>query len=245
MPEQSNNRSLLSGLVAIGKDFVVMLRDAGLLLMAVLLIWWPESFNKILVDAGFDEGSFAGLHWKAKVIQQDAELVKSLAEIKDWKEQNNQQIKVLTEVKSKLGSEEIKANIENLEKLNTQLVASSDKVQESVVSTIAANAGLIQKTPTSTGEVITWGVVYGSDKNLGDATYEVKTIAPKLGLANAANYYRRGYYASVATTTDRLQAEQLLSKAKQGRRMDSYVVNMSTWCPSPTDKDGYFECSNP
>jgi hypothetical protein len=41
-----------------------------------------------------------------------------------------------------------------------------------------------------------------------------------------------------------VQADQVLNKAKE-RRKDSYIVNMSTWCPSTTEKDGYFECSNP
>jgi hypothetical protein len=50
MPEQNNNRSSLSGLVAIGKDLVAMLRDTMLLLLAILLMGWPQAINSILVD---------------------------------------------------------------------------------------------------------------------------------------------------------------------------------------------------
>jgi hypothetical protein len=61
MAEQSYSQLSLSELVAIGKDLVVILRDAVLLLMAVLLIGWPKTINGILIDAGFKKGSIAGL----------------------------------------------------------------------------------------------------------------------------------------------------------------------------------------
>ena len=93
---------------------------------------------------------------------------------------------------------------------------------------MSANAPLVQKLQTSAGTVVTWGVVFGGDTALADAKHEIKTIASKLGLTNAAIYYGQGSYRSVATTTDRLQAERLLLKAKE-RRKDSYIVNMSTW----------------
>lgn len=244
MPEQSNNPFSLSGLVATGKDFVAMLRDAVLLLLAILLIGWPQTINSILVDAGFEEGSFAGMKWKAKLTQSDDTLLRAQATIADLKDQNDKLNKALSEVKSLVGSAEVKANIAQLEQLNTQLVASSAKVQAAVETTASANAPLVQKIQTTTGTAVTWGVVYGGDQTLDAAKYEVKTIAPKLGLTSAAIYYRQGSHRSVATTADRLQAEQLLNKAKE-RRRDSYIVNMSSWCPNTTEKDGYFECSNP
>jgi hypothetical protein len=234
----------LSGLVATGKDLVAMLRDAVLLLMAVLLICWPQTFNNILVGAGFDEGSFAGLHWKRNLSQSDATLLKAQANMADLNAQNNGLIKLLAEARPKIGDPEIQAKIDKLIQLNTQLSSNSAKVQESVGDTISANASLVQKIQTTTGAVVTLGVVYGSDQSLSDANYEVQTIAPKLGLTNAGIYYRNDYYASVATTTDRLQAEQLLNKAKE-RRKDAYIVNMSTWCPITTEEAGYFKCSRP
>jgi hypothetical protein len=138
----------------------------------------------------------------------------------------------------------VKADIAKLDQLNTRLAESSAKVQADLETTTSANASLIQKVQASTGTVATWGVVYGGDRTLDAAKYEVRTIAARLGLTNAAIYYRNNSFRSVATTTDRLQAEQLLKKAKE-RRKDSYIVNMSTWCPSITERNGYFECLNP
>ena len=215
-----------------------------LLFMAVLLIGWPQTINSILVEAGFEEGSFAGMNWKAKLTQSDDTLLKAQATIADLREQNEKLNSALSEVKSQIASPEIKANIAKLEQLNMHLAASSARVQAAVETTASANAPLVQKVQTSTGTVVTWGVVYGGDRTLDAAKYEVQTIASKLGLTNAAIYYRQDSYRSVATTIDRLHAEQLLKKAKK-RRKDSYIVNMSTWCPSTTEKDGYFECSSP
>ena len=87
MPEKSNN-SFLSVIATTGKDLVAMLRDAMLLLIAVLLIGWPQTINNILVEAGFEEGSFAGLKWKAKLTQSDETLLKAQATIADLIEQN-------------------------------------------------------------------------------------------------------------------------------------------------------------
>jgi len=244
MPERSGDGLSLSGLVGVGKDLVAMLRDAGILAIAVLLIGWPHAINNILVEAGFDEGSFAGVHWKAKLNKSDENLVDARAIISDLTAQNNRLNQALSDVKSQIGNADIKANIVKLEQLNSQLGANAAKVQASVEANISSNAPLVQKIQTASGIVTTWGVVYGGDQNIDDAKYEVQTIAPKLGLTNAAIYFRQGSYRSVATTTDRVQAEQLLSKAKE-RRKDSYIVNMSTWCPNIMEKDGYFQCSSP
>ena len=239
MAEQVDDRSFLSGIVTTGKDFVAMLRDALLLLIALLLIVWPVKFNAILADAGFDEGSFAGLKWKARITKSDDALLRAQAIIKDYKDQNDSLRKALSEALSRTATAPI--DLRKLEASSTQLDTSAAKVLASVESNLSANAPLVQKTQTAAGTVVTWGVVWSGDQNLDSAKYEIQTIAPKLGLTNAAIYYRQGSYRSVATTTDRLEAESLLNKAKQ-RRKDSYIVNMANWCPNPTDKNGYFDC---
>lgn len=242
MPASNDTQAYFSGLVAIGKDLVALLRDAMLLLLAVLLIGWPGTINGILTEAGFEEGSFAGLKWKAKLEQSDETLVKAQSVIADLKEQNDQLNQALSAAKSQLSDGAAKANITRLEQLNTQVVASSSSAQASVEAAIAANAPLVQKIQAAAGTSTTWGVVYGGDRDIAAARYEVQTIARKLDLGGAAIYYRQGSYRSVATATDRVQAEQLLDRAKQ-RRQDAYIVNLSTWCKNPVEKDGYTACT--
>lgn len=240
--KESGNHLSVSELVSIGKELVAMLRDAMLLVIAILLLVWPQTIKNVLVDAGFKKASIAGMEWEANFSQSDENLVKSQSTIADLMEQNGKLNKALSEVKSLIGNTEVKADIVKLEQINTQLVANATKAQVSAAANILANAPLVQEIQASADKPTTWGVVYGGDQRLDGAEYETKTAAPKFGLTNTAIYYRQGSYRSVATTIDRLQASQLLNKAQEHRK-DAYIVNMTTWCPNTTLKEGYFECS--
>jgi len=46
--------------VTVAKDITATARDAALLLLGLLLIAFPSTFNGILVSAGFEEGSSPG-----------------------------------------------------------------------------------------------------------------------------------------------------------------------------------------
>ncbi len=240
MPDKTENGNPLAGLIATGKDLVALLRDALLLLLGVLLILWPAAINGMLVAAGFEEGSFAGLQWKARLTQFDGSLVKAQALIADLKDQNERLNQALTQARAQ-GASPAGAD---MDRLNQALAAKTDRVQSALSTSVSANSALVQQTQSQAGQSTTWGVVYGGDRTLTEASYEVGTIAPKLGLANAAAYLRQGSYRSVATSTDRLQAAQMLKKAQE-RRADAYLVDMSSWCPDPAQKDGYLECPAP
>ena len=69
------------------------------MLLAVFLIGWPQTINSILVDAGFEEGSFAGMKWKAKLTRTDDSLVVANETIANLEEQNNKMDNMLTEIK--------------------------------------------------------------------------------------------------------------------------------------------------
>jgi len=198
---------------------------------------------KKTMKAGFEEGSFAGLKWKAKFSESDAALLTAQATIADLREQNEKLNNALAEVKTQIASPQVREEIADLEQLNTKISENSQRVQAAVKMTISANAQLVQQVQASAENVITWGVVFGGDRALSDAQYEIHTIAPKLGLTNSAIYYRQKSYRSVATSTDRLQAEQLLKKAKE-RQKDAYIVNMASWCPGPLEREKYFVCES-
>jgi hypothetical protein len=178
LPGQSNSRLSFSGWVATGQDLVAMLRDAALLLMAILLIGWPNTINQILSDAGFEEGSIAGLKWKKHLEQSDDSLVKAKSIIADLRHQNDTLSKVISDLKNYTSNTELKEKIKNIEQLNTQVVASVDKAKSSVEANISSNSPLVQNIHTSTGSVITWGVVFGGDQNIDAAKYEAETVAP-------------------------------------------------------------------
>jgi hypothetical protein len=161
----------------------------------------------------------------------------------DLKKQNDDLNKVITQVKNNITDSATKHDIEKFEQLNKILNINASKVQYTIESITATNAVAVQNARISQGITVTWGVVYGADKTLDLAKYEVEVTAPKIGLINATTYYRQGYYRSVSLTTDRVQAELYLSKAKTLKR-DAYIVDMSKWCPNSIQNGDYIECSN-
>lgn len=233
-----------SNFVAFGKDLVALLRDLALFVLVLLLLVFPTTFNSMLSNAGFEEGSFVGFKWKPKLLDSDAALKEAQALITDLKEQNEEMSKALGDAQSKLNDPALKEQLAKLEETNKRLDVASSKVENSVASTIESNASLVEKVQdagdTSTG----WGVVFGGDVTLDEARHEVETIAPKLGIPNASIYFRQGSYRSVSVVGSRPEAEQVLSRARQ-RRADAYIVNMSDWCPNRNDKNGYRECVLP
>lgn len=233
--------SAISSLVGVGKDLVALLRDAALLLIAVLLVAFPVTFNDILQKAGFEEGSVVGFKWKAKLVETDAALKEAQATITSYKDQNEKLTQALAQAQQQTGSESLKQELSDLTQSNAQLQVASSKVVASLANTISSNAPLVRKAQTSIGTPTSWGVVFGGDTALDPALYEVKYASNKLGVPNVFVYARQGSYRSVALADDRAMADQLLLKAKS-RRPDAYVVNMLTWCPTVEDKGDYREC---
>jgi hypothetical protein len=232
-------------LIALGKDLVALLRDFALFVLALLLLVFPTTFNSVLTNAGFEEGSLVGFKWKSKLVESDAALKEARATITDLKAQLDKTSQALADTQAKLNDPSIKEKLAQLEEENKQLDATSSKVEASVANTIRSNAPLVEKAQTAVATNTTWGVIFSGDATLDKAKYEVETVAPKLGIPNASIYLdRNGSYRSVSVVDSRSQAEQILPKAKQ-RRDDAYIVNMSHWCPTATEKNGYRECVSP
>lgn len=233
-----------SALVSLGKDFVALLRDLALFVLAVLLLVFPSAFNTVLTNAGFEEGSLVGFKWKSKLIQSDTALKDAQATITDLKAQLDKTSQALADTQAKLNDPSLKDQIAKLEVENKQADIASSKVAASVATTIASNAAFVEKAQNATSTNATWGIVFSGDSTPNSAKYEVEVVAPKLGIPNASVYFRQGSYRGVAVVESRSQAEQVLYKAKE-RRADAYIVNMSNWCPSTIEKSGYRECISP
>ena len=230
--------------VGLGKDLVALFRDLALFILALLLLVFPATFNSILSNAGFEEGSFVGFKWKPKLLNADAALKEAQALITDLREQNDKMSKALAEAQSKLNDPALKEQYAKLEESNKQLNVASTRVEDSVASTIASNAPLVEKVQSAADKNSQWGIIFGGDATLDAAKYEVEKVAPKLEIPNASIYFRQGSYRSVSVVGSRSEAEQVLPKARQ-RRPDAYIVNMSAWCPNSNEKNGYRECVSP
>ena len=89
-------------------------------------------------------------------------------------------------------------------------------------------------------ESSTWGIIFGGDKSLKEAQYEI-TQAGKKGLPAGRIFLRAGSYRSVIIVGNRAEAEDLLGKVKKYRD-SSYVVNMEKWCPNTVSQGTHFDC---
>ncbi|PTV50754.1 hypothetical protein [Acinetobacter pittii] len=119
-------------------------------------------------------------------------------------------------------------------------------MSEQTADALIKNTALPPITPvngTSVVESDTWGVVFGGDTTLDAANFEVTKTAARMGINNGEVFRRAGSYRSVKVFTSRSEAEDALGKA-QIFRPSSYIVNMSTWCPTSEPKVGYFECKS-
>jgi hypothetical protein len=238
---EDQKKNLFSTWLPLGKDSVALLRDSALFVLVLLLLFFPNTFNTILSNAGFEEGSFVGFKWKPKLLDSDKALKETQGLIAELREQNDKLSKALGDAQSKLSDPALKEQYAKLEEANKQLNIASSQVEDSVASTIASNATLVEKVQSGVDTRTTWGVVFGADTTLDDAKHEVETVAPKLGLPNASIYFRRGLYRSVSVSGSRSDAEQALSRARQ-RPAGGELVDMTTWCPISNEKNGYREC---
>jgi hypothetical protein len=238
---EPKDKNIFSTWLPLGKDSVALLRDGSLFVLVLLLLFFPSTFNSLLSNAGFEEGSFVGFKWKPKLLDSDKALKEAQGLITDLKEQNDKLSKALGDAQGKINDPALNEQYAKLEESNKQLNIASSQVEQSVASTIASNASLVDKVQSGTDSRTTWGVVFSADGKLDEAKHEVEIVAPKMGLPNPSIYLRRGSYRSVSVSGSRAEAEQALAKAKQ-RPSGGEIVNMSTWCPNSNEKNGYREC---
>ena len=243
MNEQTAERSSIDRFISIGKDLVALLRDSALLILAVLLLLFPATFNDLLVRAGFEEGSVVGFKWKANLLQADEALKIAQGTIVDLKAQLDKTTKVLGEVRIHPDDRSMSSAISKLEEENRLVVGASKKVEASVRSTIDSNAAFVEKAQSAINTGGGWGVVFGSDVSLPAAQDEIKRAA-RNKLASTRIYYRNGYYVSIAVTDNRSSAQEYLGVAKTFRP-DAYITPMGTWCRSPQERSGFTECVRP
>jgi hypothetical protein len=122
-------------------------------------------------------------------------------------------------------------------------VPMSQETADALVQTTALPQVATQTLPAAvTDPSGTWGVVFGGDPTIDSANVEVTKTAERMGIGQGQVFRRAGSFRSVKVFVSRSEAEDALGKAR-AVRPSSYVVNMSTWCPTSEQKPGYFECT--
>ncbi len=130
--------------VKIAKDLVVLLRDAAIIMLAVLLVVFPIKFNSILVKAGFEEGDVVGFKWKSNLENSTVALERAYSSIDSLEFKNNQLILALHEAETKLNDSGLKTKLKKLEDQNLKIQQRTKDVQANVLNAIDQNTPLIE-----------------------------------------------------------------------------------------------------
>lgn len=156
-------------------------------------------------------------------------------------------VEIATAILNKDPGDKPSTEVQSLRRWGVEII---DKFSGVPMPKATANA-LIQGTPlpavpraTEQSSSGPWAVVFGGDTTLDAAEHEINVTAKKMGITDAAIYLRSGSYRSIARFNDRSGAEEALGKART-IRADSYLVDLSKWCPAATDRIGFRECNAP
>lgn len=205
------------------------------LIIVLLFLLSPITFNKVLTDAGFEEGSVVGFKWKNKLIESDQLLKDLKQQNKDLIEQNQSLLSFISK-KEPLLSTEATNNLNTLTQNNNKLIDRNIKLGAKADVIISDNSSLLVNSKTKN-----IGIVFSADTELSLALYEVTTIAKKFNIPNAKIFYRNNSYRSVSLVNNLEEANDVLYKARQ-KRPDSYIVDLNTWCKNSIEQYNYIKC---
>jgi hypothetical protein len=218
-------------------DFVKFLKELSIPFILILIFFYPSTLNEVLVNAGFEEGSVAGFKWKTKLSESNDNIRDLKNQIEQLNKQNQSLVKAIND---KQQSDKIydQAWVDKLNINNVKLEVATDKVVTQANNFVTTSTDLLLKNKSNA----IWGVVFGGDKDLEGALYEVNIKAKQFDLTNTAVYFRKNSYRSVSIAKDNEDAKQLLEKARL-KRPDSYIINLTTWCNNPKQEKDYIRCS--
>ena len=89
-----------------------------------------------------------------------------------------------------------------------------------------------------------WGIVFGVERTLASAQYEIYR-ADNINLPNNARtgvYFRRNRYNSVLIFESQQDAQNSLRTVNRNLGRGSYVVNLQSWCAGSQPRIQYTEC---
>lgn len=142
--------SRITRLVSLGKDLVALLRDGALVVLAFLLVVFPNYFNAMLVNAGFQEGNVAGFTWKAGLIESNTALQVAKTTISELQGKNEELSKMLGETKARLNDPTLDERVARLQQENLDLKDATQQAQTRVTQALESNKPLLAQVSPST-----------------------------------------------------------------------------------------------
>ena len=131
--------------VAVAKDVFSLIRDVLIGAAVFLLLVFPSTFNTVLSNAGFEEGSFAGLKWKRSFFDTDRALQTAQNTITQLQQDRDRLSEALKQQAVTASDPKKREEIANIQTKSEQIGQAAQQVQTSVNATLAANVPLIEK----------------------------------------------------------------------------------------------------
>ena len=120
-----------------------------------------------------------------------------------------------------------------------------------ILATLILSIGLAGQVSS---QPVSYGVVYGSDRGIQQAQWEIEQLSGRLPQYINQNYlFRRGeYYVSVILFPTKQDADNALPIIENEYKRGSFVRPLNDWCPNwknPKKKDkesgiSYYDCGN-
>ncbi len=118
-----------------------------------------------------------------------------------------------------------------------------------ILATLILSIGLAGQVSS---QPVSYGVVYGSDRGIQQAQWEIEQLSGRLPQYINQNYlFRRGeYYVSVILFPTKQDADNALPIIENEYKRGSFVRPLNDWCPNwknPKKKDkesgiSYYDC---
>ncbi|WON73523.1 hypothetical protein [Nitrosospira sp. Is2] len=139
------NKGSLETSVSIGKDIVSTLRDSVLFILFLLLLFSPDMMREQLSKAGFTEGSFGGLMWRAQA-ETVAEQTKDIGQTVEKATENyDDLIEHLHELEKNVTDPGLKLQVKNMGEIAEASRAELTKADQTLKSSLATQQQFVAK----------------------------------------------------------------------------------------------------
>lgn len=225
-----------SGRLGMAREATALARDLLVALLVLVVVVKPAMLKSWLSALGVSKATIFGVELTPG---NEKELGEELDQLK---QQRDAAIFELNSVKMQVA--DARGEIERLKGGDPAVTAALSSIQVPAAPPSSGGFGAGSSWVESARQAIDsggrWAVVYSGDATLQGAQDEMKW-AKENKVRNAAIFHRQDSYRSVLLADSPEAADALLGTARK-RRKDAYVVNMQSWCPSPSQQRGYQEC---
>jgi hypothetical protein len=219
-------------------DSLILLRQAVILAILLILIFYPSSITNTLKNIGlaFEEAGFTEI----TVIGIKADLKALRQKVQDTKLNTEGTQKILTNVLESL--KKIQQPDEDIKNAITEISIaknSLESIKKELRDAIAPTAPSADQTQPVLSDSKPWVVVVGADRTPKDANYEVQKAKDK-GFKDAKIIYRddsyKWYRTVIPFETEEDAKKELLRISKEIRE-DSFIRDLNKWCENLESKE--------